>query len=78
MHLSLFAKGVDAISASVIVLAATALGLWAGLLRERSGSILPPLAAHIGFNVGGAFGGAAFVIVYRLSTGHFPTQLGTP
>jgi membrane protease YdiL (CAAX protease family) len=78
MHFSLFARGVDAISASVIVLAATALGLWAGVLRERFGSILPPLAAHIGFNVGGALGGAAFVIAYRLSTGHLPTQLGTP
>jgi membrane protease YdiL (CAAX protease family) len=78
MHLSLFAKGVDAISALVIVLAATTLGLWAGVVRERSGSILPPLAAHIAFNVGGAVGGAAFVLVYRLSTGHFPNQLGTP
>lgn len=76
MHVSLFVKGVDAITASVIVLAATTLGLYAGVLRERFNSIQPAVAVHVAFNVGGAFGGALYVIAWRITTGHFPSHLG--
>jgi membrane protease YdiL (CAAX protease family) len=78
MHVSLFWKGADTPTATTVVVLATALGLWAGLLRERYSSIAPPLAAHIGFNVGGAIGGVLFVVTYRIATGHLPPQIGTP
>ena len=78
MHVSLFFKGVDALTAGTVVVSATALGLWAGVLRERYNSIAPAVAAHIGFNVGGATGGVLFVIAYRIATGHLPPQIGTP
>jgi membrane protease YdiL (CAAX protease family) len=78
MHLSLFWKGVDTVTAASIVIFATALGLWAGVLRERYNSVSPALAAHVGFNIGGAVGGVLFVIAYRITTGHLPPQVGTP
>jgi membrane protease YdiL (CAAX protease family) len=73
MHLTLFAR-LDAITASIIVIAATALGLYAGTLRERHRGLLPAVAAHICFNVGGLFGGIVYAIGYRFATGRLPFQ----
>ena len=38
------------------------LGLVAARQRERTGSIMPAVATHVAFNVGGAIGGILFVI----------------
>jgi membrane protease YdiL (CAAX protease family) len=73
MHLSLFTR-LDAITSTIIVIGATALGLYAGTLRERHRGLLPAFAAHICFNVGGMFGGIVYAIGYRLATGRLPFQ----
>ena len=74
MHLSLFARGIDPVTATVIVIAATCLGFFAGVLRERHRGIAPAIAVHVCFNAGGVIGGMMYVISYRLRTGHLPFQ----
>ena len=72
MHVSLIRRGVDALTTVVIVVAVTLLGLIAGRLRERHGGIAPAIAVHVCFNVGGAVGGALYVLGYRATTGRLP------
>jgi membrane protease YdiL (CAAX protease family) len=73
MHLSLFNR-VDPVTATVIVIATTGLGLYAGVLRERHKGLTPAIAAHVCFNVGGMFGGILYSLGYRLATGRLPFQ----
>jgi len=73
MHLSLFRR-IDPAAAAAIVLATLALGFMAARLRERYGSLVPAIVAHVSFNVGGFVGGVLFTIVYRISTGHLPIR----
>jgi membrane protease YdiL (CAAX protease family) len=75
MHLGLYFKSVDPLTATVVVISATTLGIWAGVLRNRFNSLAPPVVAHVTFNVGGAVGGALYTITYRIVTGHFPPHL---
>jgi membrane protease YdiL (CAAX protease family) len=75
MHLGLYFKGVDAVTATVVVVCATVLGVWAGVLRHRYSSLIPAIVAHVAFNAGGAVGGIAYAIAYRMATGHLPPQL---
>ena len=71
MHLSLF-RLIDPVAVVVIVLAATCLGWIAARLRKQYGSLVPPLVAHISFNVGGMFGGILYTIGFRIITGRLP------
>lgn len=75
MHLGLYLKGVDAVTGTVVVIYATILGIWAGVLRHRFRSLIPPLVAHVAFNAGGAIGGVTYAIAYRIATGHLPPQI---
>ncbi len=72
MHITLFFRGTDPTSATVIVAAATLLGLWAGVLRQRHRGIAPAIAVHVCFNIGGMIGGILYAIGYRLTTGRLP------
>lgn len=72
MHLSLFARGVDVVTASTIVCSTTLLGLVAVWLREKHRGLLPAIAVHVCFNVGGMFGGILYTASYRLMTGKMP------
>ncbi|MCC6585202.1 MAG: CPBP family intramembrane metalloprotease [Bryobacterales bacterium] len=72
MHVSLFFKGVDRITATVVVCSTLLLGLAAGKLRERHKGLGPAIAIHIAFNVGGMFGGILYTIGYRVITGRLP------
>ena len=72
MHATLGRRGVDLLTTVVVVVFATLLGLIAGRLRERHGALTPAIAVHICFNVGGAIGGALYVLGYRLITGRLP------
>ena len=67
MHLSLFFAGSDTRTAVVIVVATTMLGLTCAWSRERSGSLLGPLTAHLAFNVGGVIGGIAVLVTRAIS-----------
>lgn len=72
MHLSLFATDTDALTIAVIVPATTLLGFIAAATRERSGSLVPPILAHIGFNVGSALGGVLATVAIYAITGKPP------
>jgi membrane protease YdiL (CAAX protease family) len=71
MHLSLISR-VDPWALGVIITGATLLGWLTAVLRQRHGSLLPPLVAHVAFNVGGFLGGIGYTIAYRLATGELP------
>lgn len=73
MHTTLIGHGVDLITTVLVVISVTLLGLIAGRLRERHGGLAPAVVVHICFNVGGAIGGAIYVLGYRLSTGKLPS-----
>lgn len=62
MHLILLAS-TSALTTYIVVVFAFALGLVAAYQRERTGSVLPPIAAHVSFNIGGFIGGVIFVII---------------
>jgi membrane protease YdiL (CAAX protease family) len=72
LHLSLLLAGAGWGTTLLIVLSATALGYVTAVARARSGSLYPAILAHVAFNVGGAMGGATYVIAYRLTTGQLP------
>lgn len=72
MHFVLLGAGIDAPSMAVTFLFTTSLGLMAGYLRARTGSLVPAIAAHILANVGGAIGGGAYMLVRFMVTGKSP------
>jgi membrane protease YdiL (CAAX protease family) len=63
MHLILLTRNTSPLTTFIMVVFALGLGLVAAYQRERTGSILPPIAAHISFNIGGLIGGVIFVII---------------
>jgi len=63
MHIILLATGTSFLTTYIIVAFAFFLGLVAAYQRERTGSILPAIAAHVSFNIGGVIGGAIYVII---------------
>lgn len=67
MHLSVFFAGSDPRTAWVIVVATTLLGLTCAWSRERSGSLIGPLTAHLAFNVCGLIGGIAVLVARAIS-----------
>jgi uncharacterized protein len=62
MHLILLTTGAPVLAVYVTMVFTFFLGLVAGYHRERSGSVLPPITAHVSFNVGGVIGGIIFVM----------------
>jgi len=75
MHLSLFLRGAAASTVLILVFWTSVLGWLAALLRDRTGSLLPPVITHIAFNFGGAIGAAIYAIAYRVTTGTLPPVL---
>jgi len=61
MHIILLATGTSFLTTYIVVVFAFFLGLVAAYQRERTGSILPAIAAHVSFNIGGVIGGAIYV-----------------
>ena len=49
-----------------VVIFATSLGFLAGIVRERTGSLLPAIAVHLAGNVGGILGGLVTLIIQRV------------
>ena len=41
---------------------------------QRSGSLGPPIATHVAFNVGGLVGGVVVTLVTLVSTGYVPAH----
>ncbi|HVG23361.1 MAG TPA: type II CAAX endopeptidase family protein [Thermoanaerobaculia bacterium] len=65
LHLSLLRTSVEPASVACIVTFTTILGFICATLRQRTRSLLPSILAHIGFNVGGMFGGIAWMIATK-------------
>jgi membrane protease YdiL (CAAX protease family) len=74
LHLVMLFAGVDRASVAVVVVSTTLLGLLAAWAKAATGSLYPPIAAHVAFNVGGALGGIAYAGAYRAVTGKMPFQ----
>jgi membrane protease YdiL (CAAX protease family) len=62
MHLVLLTTGTGFGAIYVVMVFTFFLGLVAAYHREKSLSVLPPIAAHIAFNIGGVIGAMLFVI----------------
>lgn len=63
MHIVLLTTGTPFLTTYIIVVFTFFLGLVAAYQRERTGSILPAIAAHVSFNIGGVLGGIVYVIL---------------
>ena len=64
MHLP---KGIsiDLWTTVILVVFTTSLGLLAGIIRERTGSLLPSIATHLAGNAGGVLGGLVYLLVRK-------------
>jgi membrane protease YdiL (CAAX protease family) len=62
MHLILMTTGMPFTGVYIILVFTFLLGLVAALQRERTGSVMPAIATHVSFNVGGVIGGVVYVI----------------
>jgi membrane protease YdiL (CAAX protease family) len=62
MHLILLTTNTPGYTVYLIMVFTFFLGLVAAYQRERTGSVLPPIAAHISFNIGGFIGGVVYII----------------
>lgn len=69
MHLSLLLAGADWWTVVILVTTTALLGLQTASLRRRTDSLLPPIAAHVAFNVGGLAAGILVNIVAIARTG---------
>lgn len=67
MHLSLLMTDVERASVAMIVTFTFLLGLVCAYVRATRDSLMPAILAHVGFNVGGLFGGAIFMIAKKLA-----------
>jgi len=56
----------DAVTGVAIVIFSTSLGFLAGIIRERTGSLLPAIAVHLAGNAGGILGVLVPLIIQRV------------
>jgi membrane protease YdiL (CAAX protease family) len=75
MHLILLTTGMPFLSVYVILVFTFCLGLAAAMQRERTGSVLPAIATHISFNVGGMIGGMLYVIIQVVLVGRTAAEV---
>lgn len=74
MHLSLIQSGADLKTVIIILIFTFSLGLLAGHLRSKTGSLLPAIGVHILANIGGVIGGIVYGIISIINGGHFPVR----
>ena len=66
LHLRLLRAGVEPRAVAILFIGTLLLGLLAGRFREESKSLLPAIAVHVAFNVGGLLGGIVSVLFEKL------------
>ena len=66
LHLRLLGVGVEPRAVAILFVGTLLLGLLAGRFREESKSLLPAIAVHICFNVGGLLGGIVSLLFEKL------------
>ena len=72
MHLILPFVGADAVTTVVIWLFTFSLGLLAGHLRAKTGSLIPAIVVHMLANISGMVGGIIYNIISYIITGKLP------
>ena len=72
MHFSLLLAGVDALTMAVTFFFTLSIGLMAGYLRAKTGSLIPAIAVHLLANIGGMIGGVVYALVNYMITGKLP------
>jgi membrane protease YdiL (CAAX protease family) len=72
MHFALLFIGVDTATMVVTFLFTFSIGLMAGYLRAKTGSLIPAITVHILANIGGMIGGIIFTFINFLITGKLP------
>ena len=72
MHFVLLFAGVDVITMAATFLFTFSIGLMAGYLRARTGSLIPAIVVHIMANVGGMIGGVIYTLISFAITGRLP------
>ena len=72
MHLALIFTGVDATTMIVTIFFTFSIGLMAGHLRAKTGSLIPAIVVHMLANIGGMIGGIIYAIINFLLTGKLP------
>jgi membrane protease YdiL (CAAX protease family) len=74
MHFVLLLAGADIVTMLFTFLFTLSIGLMAGYLRAKTGSLIPAIVVHILANIGGMIGGIAFALVNYAITGNLPTR----
>ncbi len=72
LHLSLILSGADIKTVVIILLFTFSLGLLAGQLRSKSGSLIPAIGVHMLANIGGVVGGIVYSIISIMTGGKIP------
>jgi membrane protease YdiL (CAAX protease family) len=72
MHFVLLFAGVDATTMTITFLFTLSIGLMAGYLRAKTGSLIPAIAVHILANIGGMIGGVIYALINLMITGKLP------
>jgi membrane protease YdiL (CAAX protease family) len=72
MHFVLLFSGVDVTTIAVTLIFTFSIGLMAGSLRAKTGSLIPAIAVHILANIGGMIGGIIYSIISIMITGKLP------
>lgn len=72
MHLIILTHGAGAKTLVIILLFTFSVGLIAGHLRARTGSLIPAIGAHMLANIGGVLGGLIYVLFTILTGGKLP------
>ena len=72
MHFTLLFAGVDATTMAVTFLFTFSIGLMAGYLRAKTGSLIPAIAVHMLANIGGMIGGIIYTLINYMITGKLP------
>jgi len=71
MHLPAVIE-IDAWTVVFILAFTTSLGLLAGIIRERTGSLLPAIWVHLAGNAGGILGGLIYLTIRKIQGGLLP------
>jgi membrane protease YdiL (CAAX protease family) len=74
MHLVLVTHQTDVKTIVIILLFTFSLGLIAGHVRARTGSLIPAIGAHMLGNIGGMVGGILYVLFTVVTGGKLPTM----
>lgn len=69
MHLAILLRGVDGLTAVILIPATFLLGFLCAFVRQKSGSLFPAIIAHVLFNMGAFVGGLGTTFFLMVKNG---------